>query len=87
MAYYLSMLLVIPDLIRLVVIQTAMSGLAVMCLVATYLSARRSLRKTGTPSSALVNEVLMSIDDINFGVEVSPFLLVIVTIIGVSVSA
>jgi hypothetical protein len=88
LTYFLSSCLVIPDLSRLLFLQATITLGASTCLTAIYWSARRSLGKTGTlPSSALVSETLLLIDDVNALVELSPILLVIVTIIGIITSA
>jgi hypothetical protein len=84
----LSSYLVIPDLSRLLFLQAILTLAASTCLTAIYLSARRSLGNIGTlPSRALVSETLLPIEDVNTLIELSPILLVIVTIIGIVTSA
>jgi hypothetical protein len=87
--YFLSTCLVIPDIHRLLFIQAIMSIGAFACVTGMCWSARRSLKKTpGTlPSSALVCETLLPIDDVNTFIELTPIIPVIVTIIGMIQSA
>jgi hypothetical protein len=85
---FLSSCLVIPNLDRLLFLQATMTLGASTYLIAICWSARRSLGKTGTvPSSALVSETLLPIYDVSALIELSPILLVIATIIGMTTSA
>jgi hypothetical protein len=69
---FLSSCLVIPDLSRLLFLQATMTLGASTYLTAIHWSARRSLGKTGTvPSSALVSETLLPIDNVNTLIELS----------------
>jgi hypothetical protein len=84
----LSSHLVIPDISRLLFLQAILTFGASTCLTAIYWSARRSLRNIGTlPSRALVSETLLPIEDVSTLIELSPILLVIVTIVGIVTSA
>jgi hypothetical protein len=85
---FISSCLVIPDLNRLLFLQITMTLGAIACLTGMYGSAQRSLRKPGAlPSSTLVSETILPIADVNALIELSPILLVIVTIIGMFKSA
>jgi hypothetical protein len=80
---FLASYLVIPDLLRLVVLQAAMTLGSFACISGMCWSARRSLGKTGTlPSRTLVSQTLLPIDDVNAFIELTPIIPVIVTIIG-----
>jgi hypothetical protein len=85
---FLSTCLVIPDLNRLLFLQTIVSLGAIACLTGIYWSAQCSLQKPGTlPLSTLVSETLLPVDDVNALIALSPILLVIVTNIGMFESA
>jgi hypothetical protein len=90
LAWFLSRCIVIPDLNRLLVLQATLTLGAFACLTGMYWSARRSLANTEKdtlPSRALVSKTLLPIEDVNALIELTPGILVVVTIIGLSQSA
>jgi hypothetical protein len=72
----------VPDLVRLVATQTAMSVMASGYFFYKFNIARRDLRKMGNPTSVSLNMILFEFDDANTMVKMSPAVLLLVAILG-----